>query len=526
MRQRRRVFLMALFAFLVWCSGINHLKEASAADGLYKATTADGLELKMKRYRPDTDSAFNTGKQPILLFPGIVCNMNEFLSHTPDERIDDYADITLSRPLAEWAREDSYIEEDPMRYYSLAYYLWLKGYDPWFANYRGVGRNEFESDTGSLLTNLDIWACLDTPACIDKVYQVTGMPPIIGGHSTGGLVSYCYLQGVYMDKNDLGKDFVPHVKQSKALSEERNKMIKGFIGIDPANVPPMPDFVLINNAMWELMGLKIYIDVDYILDDILNPYIKDSRVFINTIDLMFGTISSLSKVAENVYGSAPAGLFDLIGAMNFWQVDNTHPYMEDFFTRYCFSSVTLRALSQYLDLAVFHSLREHWKNGEENVDKLHGEEVDPGNDGYYYYSKNINLMTVPSITLLSYYDSLVGWEQVVEDVLEKKTPHEYDEWHVVPDSSHIDIVGGLNAPLFSFPKIGAWLDKVCNGVPDVPDEEAVEDEVMIEVEDVIDNTTVEPFDTGDTEEVNDGNTTSQKSANGKSYCFISLAGWM
>ncbi|MBU0991224.1 MAG: hypothetical protein KJ737_01915, partial [Proteobacteria bacterium] len=111
--------------------------------------------------------------------------------------------------------------------------------------------------------------------------------------------------------------------------------------------------------------------------------------------------------------------------------------------------------------------------------------------------------------------------QVVEDVLEKKTPHESDEWYVVPDSSHIDIVGGLNAPLFSFPKIGTWLDKVCNGIPDVSDEETV-DEV---IEDETGNTTVDSLATGDNEEsVDEEDASSQKTAKGKSYCFISAIG--
>ncbi len=45
------------------------------------------------------------------------------------------------------------------------------------------------------MTSLDTWAIYDTRAAIRKVYEVTGKHPVIGGHSTGGLVSYVYLQG-------------------------------------------------------------------------------------------------------------------------------------------------------------------------------------------------------------------------------------------------------------------------------------------------------------------------------------------
>ena len=35
---------------------------------------------------------------------------------------------------------EPYIKADKMRYYSLAHYLWLQGFDPWFVNYRDTGR--------------------------------------------------------------------------------------------------------------------------------------------------------------------------------------------------------------------------------------------------------------------------------------------------------------------------------------------------------------------------------------------------
>ncbi|HQP32019.1 MAG TPA: alpha/beta fold hydrolase, partial [Deltaproteobacteria bacterium] len=190
---------------VVWCclSCLWLADPAMAADGLFSTVTDDGVTLKMLRYRPVPGATFREDGQPVLLFPGIVCNMNAFLSHTPDERIHDYAGMTLPTPIADWAKDDPTIQADPMRYYSLAHYLWLKGYDVWLANYRGTGRGEFKSDKGNLMTNNDVWGILDVDACVKKVVEVTGKAPFIGGHSTGGFSCYAYLQGASFDLDEL-----------------------------------------------------------------------------------------------------------------------------------------------------------------------------------------------------------------------------------------------------------------------------------------------------------------------------------
>jgi len=54
--------------------------------------------------------------------------------------------MKLPNAIAEWAQGDAVIEDDPMVYYNLSYYLWTQGYDVWLANYRGIGRGDFESE--------------------------------------------------------------------------------------------------------------------------------------------------------------------------------------------------------------------------------------------------------------------------------------------------------------------------------------------------------------------------------------------
>jgi hypothetical protein len=429
---------------------------ANAADDLYTAVTDDGYKLKMKRYRPDTSSLFRSDGQPVILFPGIFANMNEFDMHTPDERKNDYSDMQLPNPLAKWAQGDKYIDKDPMRYFSLAHCRWLKGYDPWLANYRGTGRGEFKSEKGDNMTTLDLWGVLDSEACITKVIEVTGKTPVIGGHSTGGFASYAYLQGTYFDIDEMKQGYkngyIPHVKSNPELAAQRNSFIKGFIAIDPGLTPWVPA-ELNNKAMWKILGKPLYLDLDSLMENIVNPLLKKSNVTISTIDMIFSTITKLNKL----YGSE---MF-LIPYLDFWYMENTYPFAADFYGRYALASTYMRCLSQWGDIGVHHAIREHWKNGIENKDVIAGPVPEPGFDGYYYYDQNMHLVSVPTIAVLSESNALVIANEVVELLMNAKTKNPDDEWHLIPGTAHVDIVCGLNAPDITFPLIGNWLDRIC-----------------------------------------------------------------
>lgn len=495
-------FLAVISFFLVLCFGMPAVSYADndgtgrTPDGVYTAVTADNVQLKMKRYRPSPDAEFNEGRQPVLLFTGIFFNMNQFLTYTPENRKNDYKGMELAEPVAEWAEGDEYIEDDPMLYYSIAHYLWLSGYDPWFANYRGTGRMDMKSGQGSVLTTLDVWGALDVPACVDLVFGETGRYPVIGGHSTGGLVSYAYLQGAYINHEELGSGYIPHVKSDPALAAQRNSNIKGFIGLDPAGVPPMPSIAKLIDLypMWLFLGMPLYLDFDRLMDYVVNPIITDSSIIIALVDTVFGIISGLTEMYPEWL---PASL-NIFSYINFWQISNMDPYVEDFFVRYGLSGSFVRALSQYVDFYYSDHIREHWKNGEENKNRVMSPDAEPGEDGYYYYDVNMNLMKVPAICVLSYYDSLVSADRMIKDIMEAKTHNANDEYYIVPDSSHADVPMGLNAPTFSFPRIGAWLNKICpeeplnpGAVSETSESSEIEDSEIIESDDKIEDTAVE-----------------------------------
>ncbi len=69
----------------------------------YVAVTDDGVQVQMRRYRPSTADVFRIGSQPVVLFNGIIMNMNVFLINTPHDRQSAYSAMTLPKPVADWA---------------------------------------------------------------------------------------------------------------------------------------------------------------------------------------------------------------------------------------------------------------------------------------------------------------------------------------------------------------------------------------------------------------------------------------
>lgn len=476
------LFFLLLGVFVCLVPGTGQASSVPYDDaGIYSATTDDNITIMLYRYRPEPSAAFRTNGTPVLLFSGIVQNMNQYLACTPEEMRTSYSRMELPESIADWALAkdasgnpvsengqpvlEKYIRADNLRYYSLAHYLWLKGYDPWFANYRDTGRLTMHSDGehDKTLDTLDTWATLDVSAAIAKVRQVTGKRLYIGGHSTGGLVCYAYLQGTYLDYDGQADKaavyqaaakagYQRHVKGDPLLALERNNDIKGFIAIDPAGRPPLPD-ALDSIPMWLFVGSRFYVPMDDIAQNLVQLLPAELVMTFETV--LFGGINTLDQLAIT------CGLEDnLFGYLDFWYASNTDPYIGDFIARYATSGFSLRCFGGYMDNGLNNTTREFWMNGSENKDKIRGPAPDPGKDSYYYYSQYMSRMTVPMIACLSDSGSLVDPLNVYEDIISKKTASPLDEWYVITGTGHFDIANGRKTPGEVFPKIGAWLDKV------------------------------------------------------------------
>jgi len=449
--------------------------------GIYYATTDDNVTIMLYRYRPEPAAQFRTKGTPVLLFTGMMQNMNQYLFGTPDVMTKSYGRMEMPETVSDWALEkdpngnpvyvdgqpvlEKYVKADNMKYYSLAHYLWLKGYDPWLANYRDTGRLNMHSsgDNEKTLTTLDTWSVLDVPAAISKVRQVTGKRLYIGGHSTGGFACYAYLQGCYMDydgqadkasvyKAAADEGYQRHVKGDPLLALQRNSAVKGFIAIDPAGCPPLPAILDIA-PIWLLMSSRFYLPMDYIAQELVQLLSADTVITME--EVMFGAINTWDQ-----YYIDNGMQHSLWGYLDFWYTENTDPYIGDFIARYATSGCSVRIFSHYMDNGLHDVTREFWMNGIENKGRVIGPKPDPGNDGYYYYSENMSRITVPIIACLSDSGSLVAPLTVYEDVISKKTASPLDEWYTITGTAHFDVANGRKTPGEVFPKIGAWLDKV------------------------------------------------------------------
>lgn len=478
---RARSMVIMFFLWLnILLQGLAHAQGVPYdPDAIHDAVTEDGITIKIYHYRPAKSEPFRTNGSPVLLFPGILQNSSQYLSCSPEEVKEDYANTELPEVLPDWALAkrtkgnavetacepvlEKYIREDPMKIWSLAHYLWIKGYDPWFANYRGTGRGSMRSGGEKTLMTLDTWGTLDAPAAIEKVRDLTGKDLYIGGHSTGSFVSYIYLQGCIMDhfgwcnkalayKMAAKLGFQPHVRGSSDLAAQRNSFIRGWIAIDPAGSPPLPSS-LDKPGLWKLVGSDVYLSADDLAETLLGKVPVD--IFTRVNEGMFSFINE--KAIDNPEKEDPENIFSYL---NFWNTENMDTFMGDLTARYALSGASIRLLGQYMDCGLNSTIREFWKNGFKNKDKVRGPAPDPGHDGYYYYTEHMDRITVPMMACLSESPSLVDADAVYRDIIARKTAHDLDEWFVLEGTAHFDLAAGKKSPCEVFPRIGDWLDRV------------------------------------------------------------------
>ncbi len=421
---------------------------ATTADGerllsdIFTAHTVDGVDLKVWHYRPEVTSSLNEGAQPIIMMPGMACNFDFFDTHTKEGVT---CSTTLPADLADWAVGDTYLQnEDPMRYYSLAYYLWSEGYDVWMANYRGQGRDEVRSG-GATGYSIDELAIYDMPAIISMVRELSGLKPIWTGHSMGGMMSYYYLQGCRFE--DMA-DHDSSVISDPALCAERNngdgpQALKALFTLDSPDSP-------CGEVPW-ILGALVY-SVCYV------PWYLDIRPLTATFGGILGDpVLGLESFYRQVW--ADFGLPDLFFPLNIllsFNPPNLNGDLASYFITNGADGFSNRAVIQLMDGCNNRVMREDYRNGTFNWWRWYPP-IPAEGDGYYYYSSNMDKISLPTFILIDGTRDITNPEDV-KAVYDKKTRDPLDDYYLVSNSAHADIVQGLTAPTDLYPAIGAWLD--------------------------------------------------------------------
>jgi len=440
---------------------------------VYQVTTTDGVGIRVLRYHPDVSGAgFNTGKQPILLIPGMACNINIYLA-TQTARITQlYGTCPLPSQLASWAQGDANIQNNPMLYYSLAYYLWKEGYDVWLVNYRGCGIQEMQSGMPSNqgMGAIEDFALYDVDAAVNLVYQVTGgYHPILCGHSTGGTSAMMLLQGCTF-ASEYG-----HVTSTSAMAQQRNGLtagaesIKGFIGLEPAGIPIVTS-VLDNSYTWFIMTSWTSENVHAMAASL------DSQNQLNLGNLIAAVGSD---ILSNVIGSILAAIWGIICSSiinNFENAlqsylnlcsSNTNNWLTYFLLLYAADRFYESMIGQYADWAWENTIREDYWNTQQQMSSP--PTTCSKSDGYYYFidtpwSTNMAQWTVPSEFIFGDNTNtvlrLVNSSEIIKDYADAKTPTSYDVIYNNLPAYHIDLPFGLCAPTTVFPDIGSFLPEV------------------------------------------------------------------
>ncbi|MBC7248281.1 MAG: alpha/beta hydrolase [Actinobacteria bacterium] len=426
-------FLLALSAAPPSLAG------ATQESDRYTARTADGVDLALKRYRPDPQAPFRKGRQPVILMPGLLSNMNEFdVCTPPGERYN----VKLPSTLAPWAQGDPYIARDPMRYYSLAHYLWNQGYDVWLVNYRGEGKGSYVSG-GMGGYSIDDLGVYDVPAAVEKVYEVTRRHPVYIGHSMGSSMAYIFLQGArYEDAPD------PHVVSDPALVRERNagrgrQSLKGLVVLDG----PMGTTGV--NAAFDPVIFQVLRDRWYLNLRWLNPILD---MFANNTYQLYRVLWFFCQLLN----WPDLGFLNLLLSTN---PNNIHSEVNRYFLKYAVDGMSTRTVAQFSSAYATKRFREDWYNGVDDSTVPVPPAPAPG-DGYYYYSDHLGLISLPALVIADNTVDITHPDDIKNFYL-GKARHRLDSFLRFPNTAHVDLVAGLNGPTEVFPAIGDWLKKLC-----------------------------------------------------------------
>jgi pimeloyl-ACP methyl ester carboxylesterase len=407
------IFMLSFL--LLFISFAPVVASAEALSDKYTARTEDGVELAMKRYSPDEKAGFRVKGQPVILVPGLGCNFNFLDVHTPVGK--DY-DEQLPSPLAAWARRDPFIKRDPMLYHNLAHYLWLQGYDVWLANYRGMGREPYASGGAEAPYTCSDCGIYDVPAFVEKVYEVTKKHPVWGGHSMGAAMAYIYLEGARYEAGDRTK-----VVFDPALAQERNgsdgkQSLKGFIDLDgPVAAAGSP--------------------ADNLADTSAFPAFLDFRSMTESLqDWSEPTFYSLQFIWSlyQMLGYPNLGFLNMIFLENPNDLDvNLISYV---------MSYGGDGMSGGLIAAFMGNMQAGGTGGMQTA-----------------YADNLAKISLPALVVADGTNDLTNPEDIYRIYMDK-TRNPADAFLKVPNTAHMDLILGMNAPTALYPEIGKWLRKL------------------------------------------------------------------
>lgn len=414
---------------------------------LYIARTLDGVDLALKRYRPDENASHNLDGQPLILMPGILCNHNFYDVRRPEGK--DYRP-ELPASLAPWAQGDPRIQADPMLYYSLAYFLWKQGYDVWLADYRGQGRDPVISG-GAGGYAIDELAALDMPAIVTRVREVTGKKPVWVGHSMGSTMAYMYLQGARF--SDPANPDSP-VVSDPALVRERNdgegaQAIRGLVDLDGPVIPGGSVAFFLQPLVGLALSAPFYVDLKWLADScgcLLTSPVMMLQALLYGMSGLLGLIPGLD-------------IFNIVLFINTGNIDWT---VSRFFFTQVLDGVSTRTLAQFEDAIWTRKLREDLRNRPINIFGLMFPPMPTPGDGYYYYSDNLGKISLPALVVADATRDITNPDDV-RSFYDRKARHAKDAFRLIPGTAHVDLVMGKNAPAELYPLVGSWIEGLLGG---------------------------------------------------------------
>ncbi len=374
----------------------------STAPAAERALTSDGVLLGMRRYpRPNAP--------PVLLLHGLAQNLHGW--------------------------------DLPVPGHSLARHLSAAGFDVWLGNLRGHGRRPHRSGAGARAARIDDYGLLDVPALLDRVRRVTGRPPLVVGHSMGGIATLMCLQGAAYDAQ--GRVII-----DPARAEARQRAVAGAVLV--AVPPGLRWDVRPGLASW-LRGEKW--ECNPLLQSVLAR--RPVRGLLKRLPLDVFPTGGVARAVDRAaalpgpFGLVGAGVVHVGGAAvsralahTLWNPENMDRALVEAETRHTLEDASRAVLHQFVDWIAHGTMREYTTD-------------DPARPPHVY-ADHLQSVQVPVLMVAGELDRVVPPSQVVRHGL-RNVGSSDRALLVLPGFGHNDLRVGLAAPTALYPRIVEWL---------------------------------------------------------------------